>query len=66
MKNETRMLPLAEQRRVMAEVDQLMALVDELETQLAASRATATNLLEALVAELTNETAFEGVTTLAA
>ena len=29
-----------------------MALVDELETQLAASRATAANLLEALVAEL--------------
>ena len=30
-----------------------MALVDELETQLAASRATTKNLLEALVAELT-------------
>ena len=35
-----------------AKVDQLMALVDQLETQLAASRATATNLLSALVAEL--------------
>jgi len=45
--------PLAEQRRIVAKVDQLMALVDQLETQLAASRATATNLLEALVAELT-------------
>ncbi len=45
--------PLAEQRRIVAKVDQLMALVDELETQLAASRATAKNLLEALVAELT-------------
>lgn len=45
--------PLAEQRRITARVDQLMALVDELETQLAASRATAKNLLEALVAELT-------------
>ena len=33
-----------------------MALVDELETQLAASRATAANLLSALVAELTGTT----------
>jgi type I restriction enzyme S subunit len=45
--------PLAEQRRIVAKVDQLMALVDELETQLAASRATARNLLDALVVELT-------------
>ena len=45
--------PLAEQRRIVAKVDQLMALVDQLETQLAASRATATNLIEAMVAELT-------------
>lgn len=45
--------PLAEQRRIVAKVDQLMALVDELETQLTASRATAKNLLQALVAELT-------------
>ena len=45
--------PLAEQRRIVAKVDQLMALVDQLETQLAASRATAANLLEAIVAELT-------------
>ena len=46
--------PLAEQRRIVAKVDQLMALVDELETHLAASRATAKNLLQALVAELTD------------
>ena len=45
--------PLAEQRRIVDKVEQLMALVDALETQLAASRATAANLLSALVAELT-------------
>jgi type I restriction enzyme S subunit len=44
--------PFAEQRRIVAKVDQLMAMVDQLETQLAASRATAANLLEAVVAEL--------------
>ena len=44
--------PLAEQHRIAAKVDQLMVLVDKLDTQLAASRATAKNLLEALVAEL--------------
>lgn len=44
--------PLAEQRRIVAKVDQLMALVDELETRLVASRATAANLLSALVAEV--------------
>jgi type I restriction enzyme S subunit len=48
---------LAEQRRIVAKVDQLMALVDELEIQLAASRATAAKLLDALVAELTSSTA---------
>jgi type I restriction enzyme S subunit len=47
--------PLAEQRRIVAKVDQLMALIDQLETQLAASRSTAANLLEALVAELTTQ-----------
>jgi type I restriction enzyme S subunit len=46
--------PLAEQRRIVAKVEQLMALVDALETQLSASRATAKNLLDALVAELTS------------
>jgi type I restriction enzyme S subunit len=45
--------PLAEQRRIVAKVSELMALVDELETQLAASRAAAEKLLSALVAELT-------------
>ena len=47
--------PLAEQRRIVAKVDQLMALVDHLEAQLAASRATAANLLTALVAELATQ-----------
>ncbi len=46
--------PLAEQRRIVAKVDQLMKLVDELETQLAASRGTAEKLIEAVVAELTS------------
>ncbi len=46
--------PLAEQRRIVAKVDELMALVDELETQLAASKSTAANLLTAVVAELTS------------
>jgi type I restriction enzyme S subunit len=45
--------PLAEQRRIVTKVEQLMALVDALETQLAASRLTAANLLSAVVAELT-------------
>ena len=45
--------PLPEQRRIVTRVDQLMALVDELETQLAASRATGAKLLDAIVAELT-------------
>jgi type I restriction enzyme S subunit len=45
--------PLAEQRRIVARVDQLMALVDQLEAQLASSKATASKLLEAVVDELT-------------
>jgi len=47
--------PLAVQRRIVAKVAQLMALVDQLEAQLAASRAIAANLLDALVAELTTQ-----------
>ncbi|MDD5198986.1 MAG: restriction endonuclease subunit S [Terrimicrobiaceae bacterium] len=46
--------PLAEQRRIVAKVDELMALVDALETQLATARTAATDLLTAAVAELTN------------
>ena len=48
--------PLAEQRRIVDKVDQLMTLVDALENQLAASRAAAAKLLEAFVAELTAAT----------
>ena len=44
---------LAEQRRIVAKVEQLMALVDQLEARLVASRAIAANLLDALVAKLT-------------
>jgi len=46
--------PLAEQRRIVAKVDQLMALVDRWESQLAATRTTADRLLSALVDELTS------------
>jgi len=45
--------PLDEQRRIVAKVDQLIALVDELEAKLTRSRKLATDLLEAVVAELT-------------
>ena len=47
--------PLAEQRRVVAKVDELMALVDSLETQLVTTRTTAERLIEAVVAELTSQ-----------
>lgn len=53
--------PLAEQRRIVAKVDQLMALVDELETQLAASRTTSANLFDAIVAELTTKPAYDSI-----
>lgn len=45
--------PLAEQRRIVAKVDELMALVGALETQLATACTSATQLLQAAVAELT-------------
>jgi type I restriction enzyme S subunit len=46
--------PLAEQHRIVAKVDQLMALVDELERQQDASRENATTLLDAIVQEMTS------------
>jgi type I restriction enzyme S subunit len=45
--------PLPEQHRIVAKVDQLMALVDRLETHLTASCASAEKLMQAVVAELT-------------
>jgi type I restriction enzyme S subunit len=45
--------PLAEQKRIVAKVDELMALVDQLEEQLASSHTLAAQLTEAVVAELT-------------
>ncbi len=50
---ELELPPPEEQRQIVAKTDQLMSLVDELETQLTTSRTTAKNLLDALVAELT-------------
>jgi len=47
--------PLNEQRRIVAKVNELMALVDELETHLAASCTIGEQLLTALFAELTAE-----------
>ena len=46
--------PLAEQHRIVAKVDQLMALVDELERQQETSRENASKLLDAIVQEMTN------------
>ena len=46
--------PLAEQHRIVAKVDQLMALVDELERQQEATREKATKLLDAIVQEMTS------------
>jgi type I restriction enzyme S subunit len=49
--------PLAEQKRIVAKVDELMKLVDQLENQLTTARATAENLLNALLADLTSQKA---------
>jgi type I restriction enzyme S subunit len=46
--------PLAEQRRIVDKVAELMALVDQLESQLAIARSTSSNLLSAIVSELTS------------
>jgi type I restriction enzyme, S subunit len=43
--------PLAEQHRIVAKVDALMALCDRLEARLAATAATRRRLLDALLAE---------------
>ena len=45
--------PLAEQKRIVAKVEELMTLVDQLEAQEAESRRQAAHLLDALVADLT-------------
>jgi type I restriction enzyme S subunit len=45
--------PVAEQRRIVAKVDELKALVDTLENQLATIRTTSEKLLAAAIAELT-------------
>lgn len=47
--------PLAEQRRIVLKVQQLLALADELETQLRDARTAGGSLVEAVVAELTAE-----------
>jgi len=49
--------PLAEQRRIVAKVDQLIKLVDQLEAQLEASETMAKELLDAVVHELLHPTA---------
>jgi type I restriction enzyme S subunit len=46
--------PLAEQKRIVAKVDTLMAMVEKLETQISSRRDSAEKLLEAVVHELTN------------
>jgi type I restriction enzyme S subunit len=46
--------PLAEQRRIVAKVEELMKLVDELEAQIAMSRDSAVKLLDAIVHEFTS------------
>jgi type I restriction enzyme, S subunit len=43
--------PLAEQQRIVAKVDELMALCNQLETSLASASSTRSRLLEVLIAE---------------
>jgi type I restriction enzyme S subunit len=50
--------PVAEQRRIVSKAEQLMALVDELESHLADFGTTAANLVSAIVAELTTEVTY--------
>jgi type I restriction enzyme S subunit len=52
-----RLPPLAEQRRIVAKIDQLMAIVDRLETQLSEARIKSAALLDAVIHELLNPTA---------
>jgi type I restriction enzyme S subunit len=47
--------PVAEQKRIVAKAEQLMALVDALESQLATARNAGAALMEAVSAELTAE-----------
>ncbi|MDZ4255267.1 MAG: restriction endonuclease subunit S [Sulfuritalea sp.] len=49
--------PLAEQRGIVAKVDQLMAMVDQLEAQLAEAKIRSTALLDAVIHELLNPSA---------
>ena len=49
--------PLSEQKRIVAKVDELMKLVDQLEKQLTTARTIAENLLNALLADLTSQKA---------
>ena len=53
--------PLAEQKRIVAKVDELMALVDRLDAQVKAAQETGARLLEAMVAELSGKVAGTGV-----
>jgi type I restriction enzyme S subunit len=46
--------PLAEQRRIVAKVEELMALCDRLETQLTTTQAESRRLLEAVLHEALN------------
>ena len=44
--------PLAEQQRIVAKIDQLMTLCDELEKQINAAESKQTNLLKSLMAKV--------------